>query len=162
MHLLTTRRTAARIARALVGQAAASFGARIAEHRATTAQQATQAPAEDDAELYTPDDMPPLDDIMTAASAYFRAADQARTADRAKRAAKKILNRLPVGRYGTWDVTRETSGRETADLDKIRAIFKAHNLGPVPMKANAPSLKVRKATVTAAPVEAELSELVAR
>jgi len=32
----------------------------------------------------------------------------------------------------------------------------------VPMKPNAPSLKVRKATITAAPVEVELSELVAR
>jgi len=162
MNLLTSRKTAARITRKLVDQAVAGFGARVAEHRTTTAQRTTQVAAEDTTELYTPGDMPPLDDIMTAASAYFRAADQARTADRAKRGARKILDRLPVGRYGTWEVTREASGRETANLEEIRRIFKAHGLGPVPMKPNAPSLKVRKATITAAPVEVELSELVAR
>ena len=64
--------------------------------------------------------------------------------DRAKRAAKKTLSRLPVGRYGTWDVTRESSGRETVDLEAVRKIFKANGLGPVPMKTSAPSLKVRK------------------
>jgi len=162
MNLLTSRKTAARITRKLVNQAVASFGARVAEHRATVIQPTAQVQAEDTTELFTPGDMPPLDDIMTAASAYFRAADQARTADRAKRAAKKILDRLPVGRYGAWEVSREASGRETANLDEIRKIFKAHNLGPVPMKPNAASIKVRKVTVATAPVEAELGELVTR
>jgi len=161
LDLLTSRKSRPISVRAFVNRTVARVTATAAEFRAPVVQQ-SQAPAEDTAELFASDELPPLDDIMTAASAYFRAADQARTADRAKRGARKILDRLPVGRYGTWEVTREASGRETANLEEIRRIFKAHGLGPVPMKPNAPSLKVRKATITAAPVEVELSELVAR
>ena len=97
-----------------------------------------QAPAD----LFTDDEMPSLVDIAAAAEKYVHAAEQARTADRAKRAAKKLLDRLPAGRYGAWDVERVDNAREVADLDAIRAIFAAHDLGEVPMKPCAPSLKV--------------------
>lgn len=100
--------------------------------------------APDPAGLYEADEMPELATIERAALSLDLAADNARRADRAKRAAKKILDRLPAGTYGTWIVERATSNRQTADLDQIRAIFKANGLGPVPMKANAPSLKVRR------------------
>ncbi|MBK3588592.1 hypothetical protein JHN49_34820, partial [Streptomyces sp. MBT57] len=98
--------------------------------------------APDPAGLYEADEVPPVADIEAAAAAFDKAAQQARAGDRGKRAAKKILDRLPAGRYGSWLVTRTVSNRQTADLDAIRAIFKANGLGPVPMKSSAPSLKV--------------------
>lgn len=113
----------------------------------------TPASAADPADLYTADEMPALADIERAALSLDLANDNARRADRAKRAARKVLDRLPAGRYGAWIVERATSNRQTADLDAIRAIFKAHGLGPVPMKTNAPSLKVRRAEIV--PVDAE-------
>ncbi|GAA4866183.1 hypothetical protein [Kitasatospora terrestris] len=103
--------------------------------------------------LYEPDEIPPADEIAAAAKSYQRAAEQARSADRTKRAAKKILDRLPIGTYAGWSITREPSGRQTADLDKIKAIFKAHGLGDIPMKTSAPTLKVARVE-TPAPVAA--------
>ncbi|MFJ8766694.1 hypothetical protein [Streptomyces clavifer] len=100
--------------------------------------------APDPAGLYEADEVPPVADIEAAAAAFDQAAQQARAGDRGKRAARKVLDRLPAGRYGSWLVSRTVSNRQTADLDAIRAIFKAHGLGPVPMKASAPSLKVER------------------
>lgn len=99
--------------------------------------------------LYEPDEIPPIEDIEAAAREYDRAADQARRADRGKRAARKILDRLPIGTYGAWVVERIPSSRQTADLDKIRETYKRMGLGPVPMKSSAPSLKVSKVAVVA-------------
>ncbi len=96
----------------------------------------------DPAGLFAPDEMPPLADIEAAAEKFLTASEQARTADRVKRGARKILDRLPAGRYGMWNVTRVDNAREVADLDAIRAVFAAHGLGEVPMKSCAPSLKV--------------------
>lgn len=93
--------------------------------------------------------MPELVVVERAALGYDLAADNARRADRAKRAARKILDRLPSGTYGAWIVERVASNRQTADLDKIRAIFKANGLGAIPMKDAAPSLKVRRAELGA-------------
>lgn len=109
----------------------------------------------DTSEFFTEADMPPAEDIVEAARLYFRAADEARTADRAKRKAKKILDRLRAGRYGDWEVYREPSGRQTVDLDEVRRIFKAHNLGPVPMRSSADSLKVRRVELDLQPEVAE-------
>lgn len=92
--------------------------------------------------LFAADELPAVGDIAAAAREYLRASEQARTADRAKRAARKLLDRLPAGRYGMWQVERVDNAREVADLETIRAIFDAHGLGEVPMKRVAPSLKV--------------------
>ncbi|MFD7982146.1 hypothetical protein ACFV4M_02035 [Kitasatospora indigofera] len=100
--------------------------------------------------LYEADEMPAVADIEAAARTFNDAADQARRADRGKRAARKILDRLPVGTYGGWTVDRTPSSRQTADLDAIRKIFKQHGLGPVPMKSSAPSLKVARVDAMAA------------
>ncbi|MDX2704062.1 hypothetical protein PV350_14500 [Streptomyces sp. PA03-6a] len=100
--------------------------------------------APDPADVYTPAELPAIEDIEAAAVAYSVAADQARAGDRGKRAARKILDRLPAGLYGSWLVSRTPSSRQTADLDAIRAIFKEHGLGPVPMKSSAPSLRVER------------------
>lgn len=102
--------------------------------------------------LFEADEIPTADEIDAAAREFNRAADQARAADRSKRAARKLLDRLPIGTYGGWRIDRESSGRQTADLDEIRRIFKEHGLGPVPMKASAPSLKVARVE---APVASE-------
>lgn len=123
--------------------------------------QAPAAPAAEPTDLFTEADMPAVEDIAAAASSFHRAADQARSADRGKRAARKILDRLPVGTYGAWKVERTPSSRQTADLDEIRRIFKAHGLGPVPMKASAPSLKVTRAVVAVAPIDDEIAQLAA-
>jgi hypothetical protein len=111
------------------------------------------------ADLFGPDELPPAEDIAAAASAFMRAAEQARAADRGKRAARKLLDRLPAGLYGGWSVERIPSARQTADLDEIRRLFKAHNLGPVPMKASAPSLKVTRVTLAVAPLDDEFTAL---
>ena len=124
-YLLAPRTTAASITRRLVNRAVARVTATVAEFRAP-------APAVEPAELFTPDELPPLDDILAAAAEYNRAGDQARRAVRGKRAARKILDRRPVGSYGPWLVARVPSGRQTADLDEIRKTVKAHGLGPIP------------------------------
>lgn len=91
---------------------------------------------------YAADEMPDGDAIEAAAREYARAADLARRADRGKRAAKKILGRLPVGTYGSWRISRKESARQTVDLAAVTAMYKTLNLGPVPMKPCAPSLVV--------------------
>lgn len=116
--------------------------------------------APDPAGLFEPDEMPDVEIIEAAAAEYERAADQARRADRGKRAAKKILDRLPAGMYGTWRVFRTPSSRQTPDLAEITRIFKAHGLGPVPMKPCAPSLKVERVTDEST-VPADLAAVVA-
>lgn len=119
-------------------------------------QTSTEAPAlaADPADTYTEADMPELAVIERAALGYDLAADNARRADRSKRAAKKILDRLPAGRYGNWIVERVASNRQTADLDAIRAVYKKLGLGAIPMKDAAPSLKIRHAEIV--PADAEL------
>jgi hypothetical protein len=111
-----------------------------------------QAPVSvpDPADAYTVEELPPLADIEAAAFEFERSADQARRADRGKRAAKKVLDRLPAGLYGSWLVSRTPSARQTADLDAIRATYKRLGLGPVPMKSSAPSLRVERVEVSAA------------
>lgn len=111
-----------------------------------------QAPttAPDPSDAYTADELPPVAVIEAAAAELDRSADQARRADRGKRAAKKILDRLPAGLYGSWLVSRTPSSRQTADLDAIRATYAALGLGPVPMKDSAPSLKVTRVEVPVA------------
>jgi hypothetical protein len=118
---------------------------------------AVEAP--EPAGLYEPDEMPDTATIERAALSLDLANDNARRADRAKRAARKVLDRLPAGTYGTWIVERVTSNRQTADLDAIREMYKRHNLGAVPMKANAPSLKVRRAELVPADITAVAAEL---
>ncbi|MFF7021971.1 hypothetical protein ACFY97_13250 [Streptomyces klenkii] len=118
---------------------------------ATLVHDEQPATAPDPMDTFSAEDMPTAEVIEAAAAEFDRAADQARRADRGKRAARKILDRLPAGTYGSWVVSRVASSRQTADLDEIRRIFKAHGLGPVPMKATAPSLKVKRAEAAAAP-----------
>ncbi|MEU5633502.1 hypothetical protein ACH47C_26780 [Streptomyces rishiriensis] len=101
--------------------------------------------APDPAGIYGVDEMPETETIEAAAASYDEAADQARAADRAKRKARKLLDRLPAGTYGGWIVRRVASNRQTVDLDKVRAIFEQHGLGDVPMRDNAPSLRVERA-----------------
>jgi hypothetical protein len=115
----------------------------------------------DSADVFAADELPPVADIEADAAQFFRASEQARAADRTKRASRKLLERLPAGRYGVWQIERVANARETADLDAIRAVFKANGLGPVPMKACAPSLKVSRVALDCEPeqVEAELHAL---
>lgn len=144
INLLTPSRTRYTTARALLGRAKSRITAVVAEFR----QPAPVTVAKPVADTYTAAELPAVELIEAAAREFERAADQARRADRGKRAARKILDRLPAGTYGGWLVERVPSARQTADLDAIRAIFKTNGLGPVPMKASAPSLKVTQVPVT--------------
>lgn len=153
LNLLTSPRTV-RTVRGILGTVADAVRSVVAP--ATLVEQtATPAIVEapDPAGLYEPDEIPTTETIEAAAREYERAADQARRADRGKRAAKKVLDRLPTGIYGTWRVFRTPSSRQTPDLAEITRIFKANGLGPVPMKACAPSLKVELVEVV--PVDAD-------
>jgi hypothetical protein len=118
-------------------------------------------PETDETKYFTEADMPPAEDIAEAARLYFRACDDARTADRAKRKAKGLLSKLRAGTYGGWEISREPSGRMVADLEQIRATYKRLGLGPVPMRQAADSLKVRKVELdlNAEAIEVELSTL---
>lgn len=153
--LMSPRR--ARTVRAMIGtvaDAVAGFANRAADTWNDVIDPAQPVEAPDPAGLYDADEMPETNTIEAAAREYDRAADQARRADRAKRASKKVLDRLPAGLYGSWRVFRTPSSRQTPDLAEITRIFKAHGLGPVPMKACAASLKVE--LVDTVPADAEL------
>ncbi|PZH20142.1 hypothetical protein C1I97_01560 [Streptomyces sp. NTH33] len=142
LNLLTAPRTA-RTVRGLIGtliETAADAVRSLAPAEPAAVEPVVEAP--DPAGLYEADEMPETEAIEAAAAEYERAADQARRADRGKRAAKKVLDRLPAGVYGAWRVFRTPSSRQTPDLAEITRLFKAHGLGPVPMKPCAPSLKV--------------------
>lgn len=152
LDLLTPRHARYTSARALLGRARTRLTAVVAEFRTSVAQPVAQPEPADE---FTPDELPAVELIEAAAREFERAADQARRADRGKRAARKILDRLPAGTYGGWLVERVPSARQTADLDAIRAIFRANGLGPVPMKASAPSLKVKQVPVTGECVRCE-------
>lgn len=147
-----------RSARRFVGAVADTVRETVA---AATEDQAGPVLAADPADVYTDDEMPTEEEIEAAASSYAKAMDQARAGDRGKRAARKLLDRLPAGVYGRWIVTRVQSSRQVADLDEIRRIFKAHGLGPVPMKTPAPSLRVEGMTAIPEPTETAAAVLAA-
>mgnify|MGYP001595777423 CR=1 FL=1 len=113
----------------------------------TVVETATVVP--DPAGMYEADELPELADIERAALSFSLAADNARRADRSKRAARRILDKLPAGLYGTWLVSRTPSSRQVVDLEAVTATYKKLGLGPVPMKPCAPSLKVTRAAVPA-------------
>ena len=155
LNLLMSPRTA-RTVRGLIGTLADAVRSVVApatlvEQTAPEAPTVVEAP--EPAGLFTEDETPAIEDIERAALGYDLAADSARSADRAKRKHRKLLDRLPAGTYGSWRVRRVASNRQTVDLDKVRAIFKAHGLGDVPMRDNAPSLRVER--IEAAPVADE-------
>ncbi|MFF0164027.1 hypothetical protein ACFYRY_42050 [Streptomyces sp. NPDC005263] len=97
------------------------------------------------ADVFTPEEMPAPEAIEKAAADYAAACEEARAGDRGKRKARKLLDRLPAGRYGRWTVERIPSSRQTPDLDSIRATYKRLGLGDVPMRTCAPSLRVTAA-----------------
>jgi len=105
--------------------------------------------------LYTTDDMPDVEIIEAAARTYDRAVVEARRADRGKRAAKKLLDRLPAGLYGTWAISRKESTRKVVDLEAVAATYKRLGLGPVPMKVCAASLVVAYAEANTNPGDSD-------
>ncbi|MGW2617372.1 hypothetical protein [Streptomyces sp. NPDC001500] len=143
LNLLMSPR-AARTVRGLVGTVADAVRSVVAPAALAAETEPAVVEAPDPAGLHEPDEIPAVETIEAAAREYERAADQARRADRGKRAAKKVLDKLPAGIYRTWRVFHTPSSRQTPDLAAITAIFKANNLGPVPMKPCAPSLKVEQ------------------
>ncbi|GAB3169895.1 hypothetical protein [Streptomyces incanus] len=152
LKLLTSPRTA-RTVRGLIGNLIETAADAVRSLAPAEVEPVVEV-APDPAGLYEADEMPATEAIEAAAAEYERAADQARRADRGKRAAKKVLDRLPAGVYGAWRIFRTPSSRQTPDLAEITRIFKAHGLGPVPMKPCAASLKVEAVEVAALAVAA--------
>lgn len=151
IHLLTSPSTR-RTLRGLLGTVSAAVRS-VVNPAGLVADQAEPVEALEPAGLFTEDELPPVKDIARAALSFDLAADNARRADRAKRAARKMLDRLPAGTYGNWVIERVASSRQTADLDAIRATYKRLGLGAIPMKDAAPSLKVRRAELGAPAVD---------
>lgn len=152
IHLLTSPSTRRNI-RGLLGTVADAVRSVVApatlvEHTDTPA--VVEAP--DPADTYSADEMPDTATIERAALSLDLANDNARRADRSKRAAKKVLDKLPAGVYGSFRIFRTPSSRQTPDLAEITRIFKANGLGAVPMKPCAPSLKVELVEVIPADV----------
>lgn len=114
----------------------------------------TDETAPDPANVFTPDEMPAPEAIEGAAADYAAATDRARSGDRGKRKARKLLDRLPAGRYGAWTVERVPSSRQTPDLEAIRATYQRLGLGDVPMRTCAPSLRVTRAAADVVPFPA--------
>ncbi|QIY96940.1 hypothetical protein HEP87_26745 [Streptomyces sp. S1D4-11] len=150
LHALMSPLTA-RTVRGLIGTVADAVRSVIAPASLVESPAVETVP--DPVDVLAADELPAVETIEAAAREYERAADQARRADRGKRAAKKVLDKLPAGIYGTWRVFRTPSSRQTPDLAEITRIFKANNLGPVPMKPCAPSLKVELVEVVPVDVE---------
>lgn len=115
--------------------------------------------APDPADTYTADEMPAVVDVERAALSFDLASDNARRADRAKRAAKKTLTRLPSGIYGAWKISRKPSARLTVDLAAVTAFYRQHGQ-TVPMKPCADSLVVERIEL-GAPADAVTAELAA-
>ncbi|MFF5009659.1 hypothetical protein ACFY3G_43380 [Streptomyces phaeochromogenes] len=149
LNLLMTPRTV-RTVRGILGTVADAVRSVVAPASLVEDQAPAVDTAPDPADTLTADELPPVETIETAAREYERAADQARRADRGKRAAKKVLDKLPAGIYGGWKVFRTPSSRQTPDLAAITAKYKELGLGPVPMKPCAPSLKVELVDVSTA------------
>ncbi|MEU5339338.1 hypothetical protein AB0H18_00530 [Streptomyces sp. NPDC020766] len=162
LNLLMTPRTV-RTVRGILGTVADAVRSVVAPatlvEQTETSTAVTTVEAPDPAGVLTADELPPVEQIETAAREYERAADQARRADRGKRAAKKVLDKLPAGIYGGWKVFRTPSSRQTPDLAAITETYKRLGLGPVPMKPCAPSLKVER--VEFVPAANELAALAA-
>ena len=159
IHLLTnpsTRRTLRGVA-GLVADAVRSITNPAALVEAKTATEAPTVEAPEPAGLFTEDELPPVADIERAAVSYDLACDNGRRADRTKRAAKKVLDKVPSGQFGRYRIFRTPSSRMTPDLAEITRIFKANGLGAVPMKACAPSLKVE--LVEIAPTVEDIEQL---
>lgn len=157
LNLLTSPR-AGRTVRGLIGNLIESAATAV---RSLAPAEVEPTTAPEPAGLYTDEEMPETANIERAALGYDLASDNARQADRAKRKHRKLLDRLPAGRYGAWFVERVVSSRETPDLVAIRATYERLGLGDVPMRQVAPSLKVRRAAAALSPVETELVEVAA-
>lgn len=143
IHLLTSPSTR-RTIRGLAGTLTNAVRSVVNPAGLVADQAATVEPVEalEPAGLFTEDELPPVKDIERAALSYDLACDNARRADRGKRAAKRVLDKVPAGVYGRFRIFRTPSSRQTPDLAAITATYKRLGLGAVPMKPCAASLKV--------------------
>jgi hypothetical protein len=102
-------------------------------------------------------EVPSVEAIEKAARMHEEAREATNSGGRLKRAADKVLKRVPDGVYGLATIQRFESSRQTADLDAIKALLELHGLGELPMKTCAPSLVITLAEESTAAGEAELA-----
>ncbi|WP_222709651.1 hypothetical protein [Microbispora sp. CSR-4] len=131
-----------RLTRTVVRMAAPRLVGELEQLRGLRLVPATRAAAPAVAVEPPAAEIPSIDAIQAAARLHDQAREQANAAARTKRKAEKVLARTPDGTYGPVTIERVPSGRQTADLDAIRAIFAANGLGELPMRACSPSLVI--------------------
>lgn len=158
MFQLLTSPSRRRTARAVLNTVADAVRSVIAPATLVEARATETAEAPAPAGLYTEDELPTEAEIAAAARTYSRAVEDARRADRSKRAGKKLLSRLPSGVYnGGWKIYRKPSARMTPDLEAIGRILREHGIREIPMKPCADSLVVERIEVAVeVPAAAEL------
>lgn len=87
-----------------------------------------------------------IDEVEDAGLMYMDYAELARVAERGKSRAKRHLKAFDPGTYGGIRLVMARVNREYPDTDAIRATYAKLGLGPVPMKAAEPSLRVEFAS----------------
>lgn len=89
------------------------------------------------------DDVPTVDEIVNAAEKHEGGREEYNEGARIKRAARKILDRVPSGVYGTWAVSWVQSSRREWDRDAIAAFYAKHG-EEIPTKAASPQIKLTR------------------
>ncbi|MFK3735670.1 hypothetical protein ACI2LJ_36000 [Streptomyces sp. NPDC088090] len=72
------------------------------------------------------DDLPTPDEIMAAAERHEEAREEYNGASRTKRAARRVLDRVPTGIYGPWAVAWVQPARREWDREAIAAFYHRH------------------------------------
>lgn len=130
--------------RALALLAPEALAVNVPAPAAVVVPQAPKAP-----NYFAADKMPTVEEIAAAAALTEDTAT--RETEKALRAARTLLGRLPEGIYGPVTTGRKAATRRTTDLVSVAATYAALGLGPVPTVPVADSLTVALAE-PAAPV----------
>lgn len=100
------------------------------------------------------DEVPTVEEIANTAEKHEAGREEYNEGDRIKRAAPKILDRVPTGVYGSWSVSWVQSSRREWDRDAIADVFA--ELGrEVPTKAASPQIKLTRVVADPVTPEAE-------
>ncbi|MFC9342886.1 hypothetical protein ACFT0G_06175 [Streptomyces sp. NPDC057020] len=112
------------------------------------------APAETVIDGPTGDDIPAVDQIEAAAERHEEAREQYNDASRTKRAARRVLDRVPTGIYGPWAVSWVQPTRRDWDRDAIADFYQRHG-EEIPTKLAAPMLKLTRVVTESTPAPTE-------
>lgn len=92
------------------------------------------------------DDVPTVEEIANAAERHETGRETYNEGARIKRAARRILDRVPSGVYGAWSVTWVQSSRREWDREAIAAFYAQHG-EEIPTRPAPPQLKLTRVVV---------------